>query len=167
MKNIMDKLTIIRLLDSGRSQRSVARELGMNRKTIARYWKEHLLAVAEAEKDPLKKEAITAPPTYRTDKRRPRKYTVEIDQRVDEILAFEKLKAKQLGKHKQKLTIVSIHEILLSEGFDIAQSTLRPYVREKLQKKKEAFIKQLYPLAYRTEFDFGEIKCLIRGRKQP
>ena len=164
----MDKHTIIRLLEAGRSQRSVSRELGLNRKTIGRYWKEHLIALEELKQDPTdptKKEAITACPKYKTQNRQPRKYTAEIDQRVDEILAFDQLKTKQLGTHKQKLTTVSIHEMLISEGFTIAQSTLRPYVRKKLQQKKEAFIKQLYPLAYRAEFDFGEIKCLINNKK--
>ncbi|MEG2504235.1 MAG: IS21 family transposase, partial [Carnobacterium sp.] len=133
MIKIMDKHTIIRLLEAGRSQRSVSRELGLNRKTIGRYWKEHLIALEELKQDPTdptKKEAITACPKYKTQNRQPRKYTAEIDQRVDEILAFDQLKTKQLGTHKQKLTTVSIHEMLISEGFTIAQSTLRPYVRK-------------------------------------
>jgi len=33
----MDKLTVICLLESGCSQRSVAKELGLNRKTVGRY----------------------------------------------------------------------------------------------------------------------------------
>ncbi|HAC0982469.1 TPA_asm: IS21 family transposase [Listeria monocytogenes] len=165
----MDKLTIIRLLEGGRSQRSVAKELGLNRKTVGRYWKQYQTAQRALEDDPtdpMKKEALTARPTYQSENRKPRKYTHEIDQRVEEILAFDQLKAKQLGPHKQQLTTVAIHEILVSEGFDIAQSTLRPYVREKIQAKKEAYIKQLYPLGYRTEFDFGEVKCLINQQKR-
>jgi len=48
--------------------------------------------------------------------------------------------------------------MLVPEGYDIGQSTLCLYVREKLQVKKEAYIKLLYPLGYRTEFDFGEVE---------
>lgn len=165
----MDKLTIIRLLEGGRSQRSVAKELGLNRKTVGRYWRQYQAAQRLLEQDPanpIKKEQLTAPPTYQTNNRPPRKYTPEIDQRVEEILAFDQLKAKQLGPHKQRLTTVAIHEMLVSEGFDIGQSTLRPYIREKLRAKKEAYIKQLYPLGYRTEFDFGEVKCLINQQKR-
>lgn len=47
---------------------------------------------------------------------------------------------------------------MVSAGYDIGQSTLRPYIREKRQEKKETYIKQLYPLGYRTEFVLGEVK---------
>lgn len=56
--------------------------------------------------------------------------------------------------------------MLVSEGYDIGQSTIRPYIREKLQAKKEAYIKQLYQLGDWTEFDFGEVKCLITQQKR-
>lgn len=113
----MDKLTVIRLLESGRSQRSVAKELGLNWKTVGRYWRQYQAAQRVLEQDPanpIKKEQLTAPPTYQTNDRQPRKYTPEIDQRVEEILAFDQLKAKQLGSHKQRLTTVAIHEMLVS-----------------------------------------------------
>lgn len=164
----MDKCTIIRLLEGGRSKRSVAKELNINRRTVAKYWEEYLQVkdqIALDPTDPSKKEALTAEPTYNSANRTPRKYTDEMDKRIDELLEFDNEKAKKLGPHKQKLTTRSIHEILVSEGFDIAESTIRPYVRKKIQKQREAFIKQLYPLGYRAEFDFGEVKCLINGEK--
>ena len=37
----MDKCTIIRLLEGGRSKRSVAKELNINRRTVAKYWEEY------------------------------------------------------------------------------------------------------------------------------
>lgn len=169
VKSLMDKCTVIRLLENGHSQRYVARELNMNRRTVSNYWKNYQLAKKEAALDPLdpiKKEAITAPPTYDSSSRRPRKYTNEMDQRIEEILEFDREKNKKLGTLKQRLTTKSIHEILISEGFDIAESTIRPYVRKKVKKYQEAFIKQIYPLGYRTEFDFGEVKCLINGEKK-
>lgn len=164
----MDKCTIIRLLEGGRSKRSVAKELEINRRTVTKYWEEYLQAKEQIildPTDPTKKEALTAEPTYNSSKRTSRKYTEKMDKRIDELLDFDSQKAKKLGPHKQKLTTRSIHEILLSEGFDIAESTIRPYVRRKIQKQREAFIKQVYPLGYRAEFDFGEVKCLISGEK--
>lgn len=169
VKTLMDKCTVIRLLENGHSQRYVARELNMNRRTVANYWKKYQAAKKEASldpSDPIKKEAITAPPAYDSSNRRPRKYTKEMDQRIEGILEFDREKNKKLSAHKQRLTTRSIHEILVSEGFDIAESTIRPYVRKKLKKYQEAFIKQVYPLGYRIEFDFGEVKCLINGEKK-
>lgn len=63
----MDILTVIRQLESGRSQRSVAKELGLNRKTVGRYWWQYQAAQRVLEQDPanpVKKEQLTAPPTY-------------------------------------------------------------------------------------------------------
>ncbi len=53
----------------------------------------------------------------------------------------------------------------MSEGFNIGKSTIRPYVRKKIRKQREAFFKQVYPLRYRAEFDFGEVKRLIKEEK--
>lgn len=36
---------------------------------------------------------------------------------------------------------------------------------KKIQKQREAFIKQVNLLGYRVEFDFDEVKCLINGEK--
>lgn len=101
----MDKCTIIRLIESGRSQRSVAKELTMNRRTVARYWKEYLQAkdqISLDPSDPIKKEALTSKPAYKARNRRPR----------------------------------SIHEILVSEGFDIGESTIRPMLEKRFRNKK-------------------------------
>lgn len=48
----MDKLTVIRMLENGRSQRSVAKELGLNRKTVSRYWRQYQAAQILLEQDP-------------------------------------------------------------------------------------------------------------------
>ncbi|WP_438713382.1 helix-turn-helix domain-containing protein [Enterococcus sp. DIV0806c] len=136
----MDKLTVIRLLESDRSQRSVAKELGLNRKTVGRYWRQYQATQRVLEQDPpnpIKKEQLTAPPTYQTTNRQPRKYTPEIDRRVEEIFAFDQLKAKQLGPHKQRLTTVAIHEMLVLEGFDIGQSTLRRIFEKSFKRKRK------------------------------
>lgn len=99
----MDKCTIIRLLEGGRSKRSVAKELNINRRTVAKYWEEYLQVkdqIALDPTDPSKKEALTAEPTYSSANRTPRKYTDEMDKRIDELLEFDNEKAKKLGPHK-------------------------------------------------------------------
>ncbi|MDA9472432.1 hypothetical protein [Enterococcus sp. 5H] len=59
-----------------------------NRKTIGRYWRQYQAAQRDLENDPadtLRKEALTVPPTYQSENRKPNKYTLEIDQRVEAI----------------------------------------------------------------------------------
>jgi hypothetical protein len=59
----------------------------------------------------------------------------------------EEEKDSLLGKHKQKLTQDQIYQRIKDAGHDIGKSTI-----------KGCFIKQLYSLGNRLEYDFGEIK---------
>lgn len=124
----MDKHTIITLKRNGHSNREIERITGINRKTVAKYWKEYSTQ-SELLNNPKKdtseiQEKIVAPPKYNSSTRKPRKYTNEIDQRLDQILLQESKKDQLLGPHKQKLTKLQIHKILIAEGYDISYSTI-------------------------------------------
>ena len=111
VKSLMDKLTIIRLKEAGRSNRSIERELGIGRKTVARYWKKHLDLIDSIKMNPSDSEAkdqIVEIPSYQVGNRSKRKYTPEIDARVNELIQSEIEKTQQLGPHKQKLTATGI-----------------------------------------------------------
>lgn len=41
MKNLLDKAAIIKLKEQGLSNRCVARELGIDKKTVNKYWNEY------------------------------------------------------------------------------------------------------------------------------
>ena len=41
MKNLLDIATIIKLKEKGLSNRGVARELGIDKKTVNKYWNEY------------------------------------------------------------------------------------------------------------------------------
>lgn len=41
MKNLLDKVAIIKLKEQGLSNRGVARELGIDKKTVNKYWNEY------------------------------------------------------------------------------------------------------------------------------
>lgn len=69
-----------------------------------------------------------------------------------------------LKNHKQALSIVQIHQIILDAGFDISYPSIAIYVREKRKKSKECFIKQDYDYGDRLEYDFGEVKLMIDGK---
>jgi hypothetical protein len=165
--DIMDKHTIISLMNKGKSAREVSRITGLNRRTVSKYWKRYQeqltkldlgLGVRETQ------EAITSKPRYDSSSRSLTKYTVEIDAAIDEVLASEAKKCKELGiTHKQKLTNVQIHEIIADLGFDIGRSTVAKHVALKRKKAHEAFIRQEYDFGERLEYDFGEVRLTIGG----
>lgn len=167
MKELMDKHTIIKLKQQGHSNRKVAKLTGINRKTIAKYWNEHSNQLKELSNPTIPvlitQEMIVSEPKYDSSNRKSRKYTKEMDDKLNEILESEEKKDSILGTHKQKLSKYQIFEILQKEGFNIGYSTISSKIKEKLNKTKECFIRQLYEYGDRLEYDFGEVKLLING----
>ncbi|WP_157777170.1 IS21 family transposase [Erysipelothrix larvae] len=167
----MSKYSIITLKKKGWSNRKIALELGIDRKTVARYLQEYnkcqiQLIDNHDLSDERKVEVIdqiVGDRHYDASKRGKRKLTQEIQARIIEIMDSEKDKDMLLGRHhKQKLTVTQIFEIIKSEGHDIGQTTIRNFVHE-IQASRETFIRQDYRYGERLEFDFGEVKLLING----
>lgn len=160
-----EKHTIIKLKEQGHSNRKVARMTGIHRKTVARYWDEHVAQIATisyTEDICDLQEAIVSEPAYDSGGRGPRKYNDQIDKLLDAILAGEAAKAAVLGgSHKQKLTNVQIHRMVRDAGHDIGLTVVSAHIREKRDLKKEAFIRQEYDLGERLEYDFGEVMLAI------
>ena len=162
----MDKYTIIKLKMKGKSNREVARVTGVDRKTVSKHWNDYLINMDKLkEKNNIEviQERIINTPSYNSSNRLPRKYTKEMDALVDEILESEEEKNRLLGRNKQYLTQCQIHEIVLSKGYDIGRTTIATQVRLKKKKYRECFIKQSYKLGDRLEYDFGEVKLVIKG----
>jgi len=170
MKNIVDKLKIIGLKEHGFSNRTVAKMVSCDRKTIAKYWNEYLEQKSELliKNDNYKElqERITEPPKYKSDNRIRRKFTDEIAGKLNEILEGEKLKDKILGIHKQQLTKKQIHDMLVAKGFDISISTISNEIKLIRNSSKECFIRQEYDYGDRLEYDFGEVKLEINNLAQ-
>jgi len=164
--NLKEKYEIIELKTKGKSNREVARLTKTNRKTVARYWNEHqeqLKRLDSAEpREP--QEIIISSPTYNSSSRKDRKYSAEIDSAIDEILSSEAKKCEELGiSHKQRLSNVQIHELIVERGFDIGLTTVSVHIAKKRGTVKEAFIRQEYDFAQRLEYDFGEVNLIIGG----
>ena len=83
MITLMDKHAIIKLKLAGHSNRAVAKMLHINRKTVAKYWNEHLEqnSLIDTEQADIKEiqEVICSEPTYDSSGRKARKYTEEMD----------------------------------------------------------------------------------------
>ena len=81
---LMEKYTIINMKRNGVSSRSIARQTGMNRKTVDKYWNDYIenQRLLEQEDDPelIKKlqEEVSSEPKYDISNRVPRKYTDEL-----------------------------------------------------------------------------------------
>ena len=70
----MDKFTIIKLMNQGHSDRKIARDAGIDRKTVAKYRKQHQSLLERLQLgDDLRtiQEELTASPTYDTSGRYP------------------------------------------------------------------------------------------------
>lgn len=165
VKTLMDKHTIIKLKQEGHSNRKVAELMNINRKTVAKYWNEYKDIMSKLENPnydvKLLQEQLNSEPRYDTSNRSKPKYTKELDEFLDKILLEEEKKNQRLKNHKQNLTAVQIHEIIIEEGFDISYPSIANYVRKKRNKKKECFIRQEYDLGDRLEYDFGQVKLVI------
>lgn len=168
MKSIVDKMRIIGLKEHGHSNRWIAKEIGCDRKTVARYWRKYseekakLSAPVEDIKE-LQQEMCSAP-QYDSSGRKRRKLTDAILSRLEEILKEEARKDRRLGAHKQQLTKKQIHEQLVCEGYDISLSSINTEINRLRKSHPECFIRQEYELGDRLEYDFGEVKLEIGGK---
>lgn len=164
----MDKYTIIKLKQKGKSNRTIAKELGINRKTVSKYWNQYLeetKKLTDANYDVKEvQETIVSAPSYDTSNRKYRKYTKEMDEALNNILENETKKAKLLGINKQQLSNAQIHHILTEMGFKIGITTITNQIRLKRNRQKECFVKQQYDYGDRLEYDFGEVKLIINGK---
>ena len=163
----MEQNTIITLKLKGKSNRWIAKETGVNRKTVARYWNEYQRLSSElqgaTDSREIQERMVTGP-KYDTSSRKPLKYTEEIDEAINNILEDEVEKARLLGEgNKQKLTNRQIHGLLREQGHDIGLTVVTMRLREKREKKAEAYIRQEYDYGDRLEYDFGEVKLVING----
>jgi transcriptional regulator with XRE-family HTH domain len=156
-----------------KSQRAIARELGISRTTVQKYIKDfktkhEKLMELKQDKDGNKIkilaliEEMASKPKYDTSSRTRVKLTEEIINEIDKLIAKNE-KNKLLGRHKQLMKKIDIHEYLVEKGYDIGYTTVCNYIRENYE-KKEAYIRQQYDLGETLEFDWGDVKLTIAGK---
>lgn len=170
MVGLEKKSEVIRLKNEGNSNREAARQTGLNRETVSKYWEEYKRKRQEltqkgvdADEKQIQEE-ITKEPKYDASNRKARKYTDKIETRLKEILESEKHKDVLLGSgHKQKMTNKQIFEVLQVEGYDIGSCTVNNALARLRSKQKQVFIRQQYEFCDRVEYDFGEVRLIIGG----
>lgn len=141
----MDQVHVIRhkVLVEGRTQRQVARELGVSRVTVRKY-------VEGAE------------PVRREVGARARPVWEKVGPRVEALLAD----SKGWTGGKQQLTATRLHELLIGEGHQVGASLVKAAVAEWKRQRREVFV----PLTYRpgdlAEVDFFEVLVDVDGARR-
>lgn len=173
MITLIDKIHIIKLIEDGMSLRAVSKKTGWDRKTVTRYYKEHqklndkLTTATSAKEIRHIQNEIINKPKYSKRKTVDKKWTIEMEELVEYHLEREQDRNIKFGpNHKQHITIVMMHELLLQAGHEIGLTTVRNRMFKKREKLKEVFVRQVYEPGQRMEFDFGEVHLIINDIKQ-
>ncbi|HZJ84852.1 MAG TPA: helix-turn-helix domain-containing protein, partial [Syntrophomonadaceae bacterium] len=161
---------ILDALIEGKSYRSIAKEVGIHRKTVAKYVKEYeeaknILIENNENNDaaiPELIETIIEKPKYNNQNRKKRKLTPEIIAEIEFYLK-ENERKRSIGQSKQQMKKIDIFEALEAKGYDISYPTVCNTIREITKEGGKAYIKAEYALGDVCEFDWGEIKAIIKG----
>jgi transposase len=141
----VDQVHVIRhkVLVEGRSQRQVAKELGLSRLTVKKYLTE-------------------AVPGRRETQRRARPVWEAVGERVAALLA----ESSQWTGGKQQLTATRLHELLVAEGRRVGVTLVKEAVAEWKRGRREVFV----PLTYRpgdlAQVDFFEVRVDLAGTRR-
>jgi transposase len=131
------------VLKEGRSQREVAKKLGILRNTVSRYLDPEVIPGKRIEEGP-----------------RPRPAREACEERVKALLR------ERRWTRKQRPTAARLAELLEDEGIEVSRRTVQRVLREHRRQETEVGI----PLAYRVgdlgEVDFFEVVVNVAGTEQ-
>ena len=142
----MDQVHVVRhkVLVEGRSQRSVARELGLARGTVRKYLDQGVPG----------RPATAAP--------RPRPVWDAVGPRVQALL----VQSAQWTGGKQRLTATRLHGLVVAEGHQVGVTVIKAAMAEWKRQRREVFV----PLTYRpgdlAEVDFFEVLIDLDGTRR-
>lgn len=169
MKNSMDISAMLKLKEKGMSNRAIAKTLGVDKKTVNKYWNQYKLnfeklEIANNSTEVIEiQEDIVSKPKYNSENRVRRKITPEFLNALKSIIEDEENKEKVLGTNKQALTKKQIYELLKKQGFTVSYSSVVLEMKRIKSSGNECFIRQDYNYGDRLEYDFGEVKLIING----
>ena len=166
MCDLVDKQKIIIEHCAGKTNRKIAKEMGLNRKTVNKYVTEY----EEARKREMAESTpgtgtlpvtpfILVAPKYDSSNRTKTVVTDEVLQKIQ--LCLDENETRLLrGAGKQQMRATDIHEYLTDTcNFTISYSSVKRAVGTlKSSKHKEAFVKQEYDPGDIVEFDWGDVK---------
>ena len=126
------------------SQRAIAKEMKVSRTTVRKYIKDYELKskrIDELSKDGSSHNSLAlnlaaemvSEPRYDTSSRKKVKLTDEVIEKIEELLR-ENDKNRLLGRSKQLMKKIDIHEMLVKQGFDISYPTVCNFIRDNYDK---------------------------------
>jgi len=124
--------------------RQLAREMGIDRKTIRRY-------LSGAEPEVGKPRGVPGTPVL--DAVKPRAEALIKD-------------SKRWTAAKQRLTAARLHELLRGEGHDVGYTLVKQIFREWKRQRKEVFVPLVYKPGDVGEVDFFEVLVDICGARR-
>jgi len=141
----MDQVHVVRhkVLVEGRTQRSVARELGISRVTVRKY-------------------LTQAAPGRQEASARARPIWEAVASRVETLLAES---AGWTGS-KQRLTATRLHQLLRAEGRQVGVTLVKDAVAEWKRQRREVMIPLTYRAGDLAEVDFFEVLIDLHGQRR-
>ncbi len=142
----------------GYSKRRISRELHVSRHTVDNILSKYESAIRTDNPEEALSDLLTIQPRYDSSRRRPRRLTQEIKDKIGFCLKKNAVKIAT-GLRKQRMLKKDIHQFLLSQGYTISYATVCSYIKNiesyKEKKKSEAFIRLFYEPGCIVEFDWG------------
>ena len=161
MKTIMQKYEIIRLKKEGWNDNKIFKTFGVSRNTIPKYERSYCSNLDELLKlDPNVDthkiiETLIDDPSYNSSRRTARKYSEGMDIQLRKILTDEENRTRRQGPgHKQALNDRQIYQLLIDQGFDIGETTIRNRLRVIRNEKKK-------PLSNRTMTAVTDLNTIL------
>lgn len=164
---MVTKQNIIHWHMSGMSQRSIARQAKVSRRTVQKVLREYE-SIRQKGNDDALEDLLTIPPRYNSKNRSARVLTPAVKSIIDSCLQENRRKLST-GRHKQRMLKRDIWEHLQKEGYFPSYSSVCHYIwaleHRLVEREKEAYIRQEYYAGEVCEFDWGEVKLFIAGKE--
>jgi transposase len=141
----VDQVHVLRhkVLVEGRSQRQVAKELGISRLTVKKYLTDAV---------PIRRETVP----------RARPVWTKVEARLEALLAES---AAWTGA-KQQLTATRLHGLLVGEGYRLGVTLVKEAVAEWRRQRREVFVPLTYRAGDLAEVDFFEVLVDLAGTRR-
>ena len=141
----MEQVHVVRHkhIAEGQSVRQIARDMGLNRRTVRKYLR---------ESEPLREESGV----------RPQPVTSVVGPRIEALL--EEWRPRLVGKHR--LTSPRLHRELIEEGFAVGERTVRQYLAERRRQTAEVYIPLVHRPGDEAQIDFFEVSVDENGLRR-